>query len=248
MIGELPASIAAKSSPTADRKNTVPLAPAAMMSPFAALTTLFKGLGTLCTDTPSPTVCQMRIVPSYPALMTLAPSGENATPLTFWPLPSSTRGAPPASGHKRTVRSHDADASVLPSGETASATTGAAWPSSTRSGDGLPAVQIAICASPPAVTMRPSLSQATAFTGPSWKRITCSATLRDSDQRIADVSKLPEITWRPSGEIASARTAPPWPRNCARAVLHPAAKSATKAAAPNAHQTNVRLDLSREAI
>src|SRR5690242_12738384 len=113
MIGELPASIAANSSPAADKKNTVPLAPAAMRSPFAAVTTLFKGLGTLWTETLSPAVCQIRIVPSYPALMTLAPSGENATPLTFWLLPSSTRGGPPASGHKRTVRSHDADASVL---------------------------------------------------------------------------------------------------------------------------------------
>ena len=66
--------------------------------------------------------------------------------------------------------------------------------------------------------MRPSLSQATAFTALSWKRITCSATLRVSDQRIAEVSKLPETAWLPSGEIASARTGPPWPRNCACAA------------------------------
>src|SRR3974377_510843 len=119
MIGELPASTVAKSSPAADKKNTLPLAPAAMMSPFEAVTTVFNGLGRLCTDTPSPAVCQTRIVPSYPALMTAVPSGENATPLTFWPLPSSTRDGPPASGHNRTVRSHDGDASLFPSGETA---------------------------------------------------------------------------------------------------------------------------------
>src|SRR5499427_10002162 len=199
MIGVVPASTVAKSSPAADKKKTLPLAPAAMMSPFGAVTTLFNGLGRLCTDTPSPAVCQTRIVPSYPALMTAAPSGENATSLTFWPLPSRTRDGPPASGHNRMVRSHEADASILPLGEAASAAIGPVWPSRTRSGDCLPAVQIAICASPPADTVRPSLSQATAFTGRSWKRITCSATLRDSDQRIAEVSKLPEITWRPSG-------------------------------------------------
>src|SRR5262249_19337819 len=151
------------SSPAGDKKNTLPLAPAATISPLGAATTLFNGLGTLCTETPSLPVCQMRMVPSYPALMTSAPSGENVTPLTFWPWPASTRGTPPASGHKRTEPSHDAEASILPSGETASATTGAVWPSSTASGDGLPAVQIAIWASPPAVTMRPSLSQATVF-------------------------------------------------------------------------------------
>jgi hypothetical protein len=72
--------------------------------------------------------------------------------------------------------------------------------------------------------------------------------LRVSDQRIAEVSKLPEITCSPSGDIASARTAPPWPRNCARAGSHAAAKSAIKAAAPNAHNIKVRLDRSREAI
>ena len=81
----------------------------------------------------------------------------------------------------------------MPSGDTASAAIGPLWPSSTLSGSGLPCVQIAICASAPAVTMRPSLSQATAFTALSWKRITCSATLRVSDQRIAEVSKLPEM-------------------------------------------------------
>src|SRR5215469_3163600 len=125
MIGELPASTVAVSSPAGDKKNTLPLAPAATISPFGAATTLFKGLGTLCTETPSPPVCQMRMVPSYPALMTSAPSEENVTPLTFWLWPVSTRGAPPSSRHKRTVPSHDAEASVLPSGETASATTGA---------------------------------------------------------------------------------------------------------------------------
>src|SRR5881394_3715981 len=116
MIGEVPASTVARSSPAADKKYTLPLAPAAM--------TLFRGLGMLCTDTPSPAVSQIRIVPSYPALMTALPSGENATPLTFWVWPSSTRGAPPASGHTRTVRSHAAEASILPSGETASAAIG----------------------------------------------------------------------------------------------------------------------------
>ena len=40
--------------------------------------------------------------------------------------------------------------------------------------------------------MRPSGRSATAFTAPSWKRSTCSAALRSSDQRIAEVSKLPE--------------------------------------------------------
>src|SRR5262249_38299253 len=99
-------------------------------------------------------------------------------------------------------------------------------------------------ASPPAVAMRPSLSKAIAFTGPSWKRITCSATLRDSDQRIAEASQLPEIPGWPSAEIARARAAPPWPRNCARMGCEPA----VEAAAINAHKTKVRLDLSREAI
>jgi hypothetical protein len=54
---------------------------------------------------------------------------------------------------------------------------------------------------------------ATAFTAPSWKRSTCSAALRLSDHRIADVSKLPDMAFVPSGEIASAFTGPPWPRN-----------------------------------
>ena len=42
---------------------------------------------------------------------------------------------------------------------------------------------------------------------------TCSAALRLSDHRIADVSKLPDMAFVPSGEIASAFTGPPWPRN-----------------------------------
>src|SRR3974390_2731889 len=112
MIGVVPASTAAKSSPAADKKKTLPLAPAAMMSPFGAVTTLFNGLGRLCTDTPSPAVCQTRIVPSYPALMTAVPSGEKATPLTFWLLPSSTRDGPPASGHNRRGGSHQHDATA----------------------------------------------------------------------------------------------------------------------------------------
>src|SRR5215472_7401109 len=54
MIGVVPASTVAKSSPFADKKKTLPLAPAAMMSPFGAITTLFNGLARLCTDTASP--------------------------------------------------------------------------------------------------------------------------------------------------------------------------------------------------
>ena len=81
----------------------------------------------------------------------------------------------------------------MPSGESARSTIGPVWPSSTLSGFGLPGVQSAMCASAPAVAMRPSFSQMTAFTASSWKRITCSATLRVSDQRMAAVSKLPEM-------------------------------------------------------
>src|SRR5215469_5312324 len=135
MIGIAPASNAPKSSPAADKKNILPVAPAVMMSPFGATTTLFNGLGRLCTDTPSPAVCQTRIVPSYPALMTAAPSGENATPLTFWPLPSSTRDGPPASGHNRMVRSHEADASILALGEAASAAICPVGPLTTGGGE-----------------------------------------------------------------------------------------------------------------
>src|SRR6185437_3673363 len=58
---------------------------------------------------------------------------------------------------------------------------------------------------------------------------TCSATLRASDQRIAEVSKLPDTACAPSDEIASARTGPPWPRNCACAPL--TASGSSKAAA-----------------
>src|SRR5664280_2543145 len=148
-------------------------------------------------------------------------------PLTFWLWPSSTRGAPPSSGHRRMLWSQDAEASSLPSGDTAKPAIGPLWLSSTLSGSGLPVVQIAICASAPAVAMRPSLSQATAFTALSWKRITCSATLRVSDQRIAEVSKLPDTAWLPSGETASARTGPPWPRNCAWAADASAANNST---------------------
>src|SRR5215831_11592000 len=48
--------------------------------------------------------------------------------------------------------------------------------------------------------------------------MTCSATLRASDQRMTEVSKLPDTASLPSGEIANARTGPPWPRNCACAA------------------------------
>src|SRR6185437_2663766 len=77
-----------------------------------------------------------------------------------------------------------------------------------------------MCESAPPVTIRPSLRYATALTAPSWNRRTCSATLRVSDQRIAEVSKLPEIACDPSGETARARTGPPWPRNWANAALN----------------------------
>ena len=70
----------------------------------------------------------------------------------------------------------------------------------------------------PAVATRPSLRKATAFTAPSWKRNTCSAALRLSDQRMAEVSKLPEIAVSPSGATATARTGPPWPRSWAWAA------------------------------
>src|SRR5262249_20334378 len=96
--------------------------------------------------------------------------------------------------------------------------TGPWWPSSTIDGRGSPGRQIAMRESSPLVAMRPSGRKATALTAPSWKRSTCSAALRSSDQRIAEVSKLPEIAFLPSGEIASARTGPPWPRNCACAA------------------------------
>ena len=72
-----------------------------------------------------------------------------------------------------------------------------------------PGFQIAMRASSPLVAIRPSLRTATALTAPSWKRSTCSAALRDSDQRMTDVSKLPETACVPSGERASARTGPP---------------------------------------
>ena len=85
--------------------------------------------------------------------------------------------------------------------------------------------------------MRPSFKKATAFTALSWKRITCMATLRWSDQRIAEVSKLPETAWVPSGEMASARTGPPWPRNCACAA--PAANGST-------HKARVRRLIQRD--
>src|ERR1700742_165784 len=55
--------------------------------------------------------------------------------------------------------------------------------------------------------------------------MTCSATLRASDHRIADVSKLPETASLPSGEIATARTGPPCPRICARAAPMPSGNS-----------------------
>ena len=94
---------------------------------------------------------------------------------------------------------------------------------------GRPGCQIAILPSSPPVTSRPSGRIATAFTALSWKRITCSATLRSSDQRIAEVSKLPDSAVLPSAEIASARTGPPWPRNCACAL--PSASGANSNAA-----------------
>jgi len=84
--------------------------------------------------------------------------------------------------------------------------------------------------SAPAVAARPSLSSTTALTASAWKRSTCSAALRASDQRIAVESKLPVTAVCPSGEIASARTGPPWPRNCAKALVTPSRRIASKAA------------------
>ena len=104
---------------------------------------------------------------------------------------------------------------VAPSGETLSETIGAVWPSSTVVGLVSPGRHTATRPSSPPVTMRPSGATATALTALSWKRSTCSAELRVSDQRIAELSKLPEIAAVPSGEIASARTGPPWPRSWA---------------------------------
>src|SRR5437764_13361717 len=109
MIGEVPASTVARSSPAADKKYTLPLAPAAMISPPAAVTTLFRGLGMLCTYTPTQAVSQIRMVQSYPTLMTTLPSGENATPRTIWGCPSVIHGAATASVHTLTVISHTTD-------------------------------------------------------------------------------------------------------------------------------------------
>src|SRR5262249_50006703 len=124
----------------------------------------------------------------------------------------------------------EAEASVVPSGDTESATTGAVWPASTIDGCGAPGVQIAMRASSPLVAIRPSARKAAALTAPSWKRSTCSAAFFDSDQRIAEVSKLPETACVPSGEIASARTGPPWPRNCACAMVGATDRSSVKTA------------------
>jgi hypothetical protein len=82
---------------------------------------------------------------------------------------------------------------------------------------------MAIRASSLAVTARPPLRIATAFTALSCKRSTCSAALRRSDQRIAEVSKLPESALAPSAETASARMGPPCPRTCASAGLRQSA-------------------------
>ncbi len=95
---------------------------------------------------------------------------------------------------------------------------------------------MAMRASSPLVAMRPSLRMATALTAPSWKRSTCSAALRGSDQRIAEVSKLPEIACVPSGEIASARTGPPCPRSCAWAMPQASSSDARQRENANHHR------------
>jgi hypothetical protein len=63
-------------------------------------------------------VCQSLIDPSWLAEASVAPSGANATALTRWAWPSSTRISwPVIASQRRTFASPHAAASVRPSGE-----------------------------------------------------------------------------------------------------------------------------------
>src|SRR5262245_60405168 len=84
IIGTGAASTSHWSSPSLDRKKTLPLAPAVTMPPSGPTTTELSGVGnvTILGEVSSVTD-QTRTVRSYPAVTTARPSGVNATPLTF---------------------------------------------------------------------------------------------------------------------------------------------------------------------
>src|SRR6185369_14588725 len=84
MIGVDEACSSAFTSPAALRKYTMPLAPAATISPSPATATPESGVGNVTMVGAEPSSGQMRKVKSYAALTTDFPSGVNTTPLTFW--------------------------------------------------------------------------------------------------------------------------------------------------------------------